>query len=279
MRFLKRLNINARDTLKLCIKSIRDEDLSGRLESVMPEVEAAELDYLNRAAVGEFYKISGTNGVAEKVTTAEMERVYDGTFVKSVKTRYIYDLIKKLPVNDICPLCNQRTVFTLDHFLPKSVHPALAVTTANLVPACDTCNKIKLDFEAHTAVDQTLHPYFDDVDDARWLFAKVNEEIPPSLIFSALPPSNWPEVKRQRVTAHFNTFRLGELYASHAAVELGNIRFGLIMMSKKCSSLEIREHLKERAISCADAQKNSWQTATYEALAESVWFCSGAFAS
>jgi len=39
----------------------------------------------------------------------------------------------------------------------------------------------------------------------------------------------------------------------------------------------ISKHLRERAESCAQIHKNSWQKATFDALADSDWFCSGGF--
>ena len=277
MRRLNRPMVSALEALDLCIESIRDSGLSQRLKLVAATIKETESAYLSHGEKSTLYTVAGTNGVAGKVTTDEMERVYTQTFVKSARTRHIYDSIKKIPENDICPLCGQRTVSTLDHYLPKSEHPALAVTSLNLVPACSDCNKTKLAFQAASAGDQTLHPYFDDVDDERWLFAKVQESSPAALIFMPEPPAAWTEIKRQRVGAHFRTFALAKLYASHSAVELNNIRFGLQEMAKRCSPSEISAHLRQEAISRAAAHTNSWQRATYEALADSEWYCSGGY--
>jgi hypothetical protein len=136
-------------------------------------------------------------------------------------------MIKKLPANDICPMCGQRTVGTLDHYLAQSLHPALVVTPANLLPSCGDCNKAKLDAQPRAVIEQTLHPYFDDADDGVWLYANVEEGTPTALLFYPDPPTVWPETKQARVRLHFRTFGLGALYASHSAVELNNIRYGL----------------------------------------------------
>ena len=39
-----------------------------------------------------------------------------------------------------CPFCGIGTVSTLDHYLPKSKYPALAITPKNMIPACRDCN-------------------------------------------------------------------------------------------------------------------------------------------
>jgi hypothetical protein len=274
MRSLRCPTTPAKEILELCIQSIRDNELTGRLKLIIPLVESAEQTYIRMAKLASLHTIAGTDSVGGHVSTEEMKRVYKQTFVRSAHTRDIYDAIKKLPENDICPLCGQRTVSTLDHYLPQCNHPSLTVTLANLIPACFDCNKIKLKMEADIADDQTLHPYFDLIDDERWLFAQVQEQKPASLIFTVNPPDG---PMRERVIKHFRVFELARLYASHAAVEVNDIRFGLERMLRSGSSHEIRTHLLEAAETRARAHSNSWRRATYEALADSEWFCNGGF--
>lgn len=245
---------------------------------ILPAVELAEAAYRIHGDRRSWYEIARTDGVGGLVTTAEMRKVYKDTFVRSAGTRSIYDAIKKLPENDICPLCGQRTVSTLDHYLPQSGHPALVVTAINLVPACSDCNKIKLAKLANCEVDQTLHPYFDSIDHDRWLFATVQESAPAALVFWVAPPESWGEVIFHRIDAHFREFELGKLYASHSAVELGNIRYGLQQIATAGSVAMIKQHLRREAASRSMSHPNSWQRATYEALADSDWFCNGGFA-
>jgi len=278
MRRLPRPVLSAHHALTQCIDSIRNDDLTARLNLAMPSIVAAEATYALHGEASTLYLIPGTNGVGGHVTTAEMERVYKGTFVKSKATRELYGAIKAAPENDICPLCSQRTVSQLDHHLPQSGHPALTVTPINLVPACSECNKTKLALQAGHAGEQTFHPYFEDADDDRWLFATVNETAPASLLFEPQPPGHWDAVKAERIRWHFATYKLAELYAAHAAVELNDIRFGLQEMAERHTPAAISAHLRQVAVSRAAAHLNSWRRATYEALADSEWFCSGGFA-
>ena len=274
MRRLPCPTIPASEIVERCIESIRDQQLRGRLANALPLIEIAEQDYLAKGPLSDLYAIEGSNTIGGHVSTDEMRRVYKGTFVQSVRTRDIYDAIKKAPENDICPLCEQRTVSTLDHYLPQSNHPSLTVVTANLIPACSECNKIKLAMEAAAANDQTLHPYFDEIDDRRWLFARVQEKEPASLSFFAEPPVG---PLQERIIRHFRVFDLAKLYASHAAVEVNDLRFGLEKILRSGNPGDVGQHLRETAESRAQANPNSWRRATYEALAESEWFCSGGF--
>ncbi len=277
MRRLPLPNMSGTQSLEACIRSIRDADLVGRLELVKATIGVAESDYLDRGSQGSLYLIGGTDGVDGRVSTAEMGRVYNGTFVKSKATREMYGLLKSSPENDICPLCSQRTVSQLDHYLPQSAHPAFTVTPVNLIPICGECNRAKLASEAAQAGDQTFHPYFEDADDDRWLYADVRETRPAALVFHPRPPTNWSEVKARRIISHFALYKLSELYASHSAVEIGDIRFGLLEMAQRNSLQQISDHLRREAGSRAAAHANSWRRATYEALADSEWFCGGGF--
>lgn len=272
-------DFTARATFEKCIASLHSGPLKDKLNLVIDNVAAAEAEYLEQGARTALFTITPADNVGGRVTRAEMERLYSGTFVKSVRTRTIYNAIKKLPENDTCPLCGQRTVSTLDHYLPQARHAALTVVPINLVPACSECNKSKLDTQPASAVEQTLHPYFDDFDNTRWLFATVEETAPARLVFRVSPPADWPQLSRERIERHFKAFGLGSLYASHSGTELTNIRHYLTLLSESGTSEKIKTFLAEQGESSRRAHKNSWRTAAYYAWSESDWFCEGGYAA
>jgi hypothetical protein len=134
-----------------------------------------------------------------------------------------------------------------------------------------------LDRQPANAAEQTLHPYFDDVDGEVWLKATLTTSNEPALTFRADPPQGWDPVLRQRVDGHFRTFGLAELYASNAAAELAGLRHEVATVHQSAGVLAVRDHLQVRAASRRSIEKNSWQTAMYEALAGSQWFWSGGY--
>lgn len=278
MRSLPKPDLTGAELLQLCAASIRDIDLKERLLRAEAVVKAAEELYREHGEGGELHVIKGTKTVGDFVTRKEMERVYNGTFVKSSRTRNTYAKLKKACVNDICPLCGQGTVHQLDHYLPITSFPVYGVTAINLVPACSDCNKYKLIHVPANAGEQTIHPYFDEVDDEQWLFGEVVESTPAAVRFAVNPPDRWDAVQVERLKTHFRIYRLGTLYATHAAVEISNMRHALKKMAATPGFAErIRQHLRERAESCAEVYENSWQRATFDALADSDWFCSSGF--
>jgi len=278
MRSLPKPDVTGAEVLQLCASSIRDPDLKERLLQAEAVVDTAEEMYRERGEGGELHAIEGTKTVGGFITRKEMERVYNGTFVKSSRTRSTYAKLKKACVNDICPLCGQGTVHQLDHYLPITSFPVFGVTAINLVPACSDCNKYKLIHAPANAGEQTIHPYFDEVDGEQWLFGEVVESTPAVVRFAVNPPDSWDATQAERMKTHFRIYRLGALYATHAAVEIGNMRYALKKMAATPGFAErISKHLRERAESCAQIYKNSWQRATFDALADSDWFCAGGF--
>jgi len=278
MRSLPKPDVTGAEVLRLCAASIKDPDLKERLLRAEAVVKVAEELYREHGESAELHAIKGTKTVGCLVSRKEMERVYNGTFVKSSRTRSTYAKLKSACVNDICPLCGQGTVHQLDHYLPITSFPVYGVTATNLVPACSDCNKYKLIHVPANAGEQTIHPYFDEVDDEQWLFGEVVESAPAAVRFAVNPPDHWDAVQVERLKTHFRIYRLGTLYTTHAAVEISNMRHALKKMASTPGFAErIRQHLRERAESCAEVYKNSWQRATFDALADSDWFCSGGF--
>lgn len=212
------------------------------------------------------------------VKKEEMINVYTQRMVKKDSAgRQTYDKLLASPVHGRCPLCGQGLVNTLDHHLPKSLYPALAVVPTNLIPSCFDCNKAKLDIKPISAEYETIHPYFDDIETDLWLHARVIEESPTGIQFFVKAPENWNDVKSKRVKHHFKTFKLSSLYTSLAASELSGIQYSLANLFSKVGDQGVEAYLREEASSREKVYLNSWQTAMYKALADSYWFCSGGF--
>jgi 5-methylcytosine-specific restriction endonuclease McrA len=266
------------DVFTTCISRIADAALRGRLTAVTPLITAAAAEFDTAAQNSTTHRIRAQAKIGRSVTTKEMSAVYTGRMAKKESPgRAIYDELMAAPSHGRCPLCGQRIAATLDHYLPHTQFPALAVTPINLVPACFDCNKSKHDTAAATPEQQTLHPYFDNVEGERWLVADVIEQNPPALRFYVEAPAAWSALTGARVQHHFEMFKLARLYASHSAEELMNIRQQIATLYGVAGRDEIRNHLLERMVSCEANHLNSWQSATYRALANSDWYIDGGF--
>lgn len=256
---------------------VRARRLRDRLASAEPDIEEAERRYIALAQSGNL-QMYPTGNSAGAVTPDELVAVYDQRFAKkSSPGRPIYDEILLAAPDSRCALCGHRSVASLDHHLPKRHFPALSVTPANLIPACSDCNKTKLDRRPLTRADQTIHPYFDDVNTDAWLVATVLEDQPMAVRFEAVPPASWPAHLADRCRTHFRIFGLGELYSAQAAVELSEMLQYFDDLLSVAGQVALSDHLKRIQRSCRAYRINSWRTALYDALSHSHWFVSGGF--
>ncbi|REE61304.1 HNH endonuclease [Streptomyces sp. 3212.3] len=277
---IERPKHTARSSYSTCIKRIKSEELKERFENAIEEVAAAADSFALSAEDKKLYALSEEDFVLTSITTAEMIALYNYRMAQKKSVgRFIYDDLMLSAPQGRCPMCGQRTVSTIDHHLPKTLYPALAVTPLNLIPACSDCNKLKGNVAPTTEGDEPIHPYFDDVEKDPWLCAGVVRANPPALVFRVSPPTSWAEVTKLRAHKHFSLFQLAPLYASQAAQELSNIRYSLECIFERSGADGVREHLAQEADSRRRAHVNSWQTAMYTALAEDEWFCEGGFAA
>jgi hypothetical protein len=261
----------------LCIGRVRSPGLRARLNTIVEHVGAAAEEYRAALSAEEAHSVTTAVGVAGVVTAHEMASVYEQRLAgKRGPGRAVYDNLMALPPNGICPYCVQRTVATLDHYLPKMRYSPLAVCPTNLVPCCADCNKAKLDIAPTCAEDAFPHPYFDNLQ-GRWLFAHVLAPSPPAVVFDCVPPADWTHEQAERYRRYFRALRLGELYSAHSAEELSMLQGLLRRIHERGGEEAVSRHLTEVAAGIHELRENSWRAALYDALADSSWYCGGGF--
>lgn len=269
-------NLDAGDVYTTCISRVRDAALKARLTGITDDVRTASADYLMRAQANRLHEVVRRANVGG-VTTSELEKVYTQRMAgKNAPGRAAYDEIFNSSAK--CLLCTQRKVDTLDHHLPKAHYPILSVTPLNLIPACASCNKAKLASIPASADEAALHPYFDNIEDVRWLHGVVQIGTPAVVKFRVEAPAGWAAQLTNRVELHFEGLNLGDLYSAEAADELLSIRHQLTGIYRSEGARAVREELLARFDSAAIAQLNGWRAVTYESFAMSDWFCEGGFA-
>ena len=269
---------SASETFEACISRIKDANLRKRFVTVQPTISAAESDYESKAHARNLNLVLASGSVGGIVTKDEMIKLYDQRMAaKNGPGRPIYDQIKLLPKGDRCPFCDHRNISTLDHVLPKTLYPNLAVTPLNLVASCFECNKTKAAIAPRNADEVVLHPYFDNITTEQWLRAQVVCQTPCAIVFDVVSPKNWNEITSARVCRQFALLELAKLYSSEAARELANIRYNLQMHFDAGGAEAVRRELVRQAISRRANRLNSWQTAMYETIAHDSWFCNGGF--
>ncbi|WP_282876565.1 HNH endonuclease [Pseudomonas peli] len=261
-------------TVEVCASGITIPERAQALLEALPVFRATEAQYRELGLTGQLFLLEESDAVTPAVDVDLMGVIYKSHFArKGSPSRALYEQIRMAPEYGICPLCGQRTVATVDHYLPQTRYPKLNLTPANLVPACSDCNKQKLASVPTRAEDQTLHPYFDNLGQDRWLVVEVQASSPPTIIFGVRPAAEWSPVLASRVHHHFRMMGLGGLYAAQAASELADISYSLEDVGGSAGADGVRQHLHGQFRSRYARDANSWKTALYEGLRDSDWFC------
>lgn len=264
------------EVFDLCISKVRSTTIKANLESIRPIIVRAAADYDAAGLAKQLHNVPETDLLGGTVSHQEMVRVYENRMVgKAAPGRTIYHKLRTSSPNRRCPYCNQRSVNTLDHFLPKQKHSALTITPANLVPSCTDCNKDKLTGGAGTAEETYLHPYYDDVSQYRWLQADVIEGAPVAVRFYTVSPPDCDPMLAERIAFQFKTLGLASLYSSQAADEFSGRQMRLAGLLHDGGAGEVRAYIQEEYESQAKNDANSWRSACYNAWLRSDWFCEG----
>lgn len=270
--------MSALDCFNTCIAGIRDVALKDRMESIRPFIEASEMEFEVAAANVDLHLITTSSTVGGFVTASEMKKTYDQLMVRAgSRGRDIYDQLMLAAQGDTCPFCGHRNVSTLDHSLPKSQYPALAVTPINLVPSCKDCNHRKGSLVLRAKGDQLLNAYYDDIEDELWLYSEIIHGSPAGARFFVRVNPAWDGITAERVNNHFNILKLGQLYAAQAGRELLNMRGALAEMYDAAGVEAVRDDLLRRHRSFSQVRTNSWEAALYAAAAASDWYCDNGF--
>lgn len=269
MRKLDPPNINHSDVLLSCISNIEDITLYDRVNSNLVIFETASNNYIENGLTGNLQNIQSHESVNNFISKSEMKFLYNKMVNKRNPARDYYDRL--LHKSKKCPFCGYGVSYTLDHFLPKSEYPIYAVDPINLVPCCRDCNSTKLTKTVEKN-DLFLHPYFDNVDDERWLFCEVGYFDTLAFYFKVEKPPSWSRSKYIKMKYHFDTFNLNSLFSGFASDEFSDSIYELKHLYDLSGAENLKEELDLKYDSCNNNLKNHWKTAMYDALRRETFF-------
>ncbi|WP_143959488.1 HNH endonuclease [Litoribacter populi] len=278
MRKIAKPSIKVSAVIDDCIDNMTDIVLKSEIQKSIGVFTTAEFELENKILINELYKIQMKEEISTSLNIDELKKLYTNRLVnKQNKGRKYYDSIFVSAPNGKCPLCSQRIVRALDHYLPKSKYPIYSITPINLVPACTDCNKDKLVEVPTKGEEETLHPYFDDVEGGSWLKMEILHCKPFVIEYFVSPPNDWDELLKKRIKFHFKVYNLNELYSIHAQEEFENIRNQLTELHTSLGNVVLKNHLLDSYYTREKVNKNSWQTAFYYALTNDLNFTNGGF--
>jgi hypothetical protein len=229
--------------------------------------------YNHMAQASTLYQIAQEDAV--HVSNAQLGNLYERVLVNGGE-RATYLAIRGTTLFGRCPLCAQRDVGTLDHYLPKTSFPEFAVLPLNLVPCCFDCNHAKHEHVPAAASEQMFHPYFDDWNHLELIRAAIEIGETVYAEFSVNVDGLLPVVA-DRATEHFETLGLAALYSDHASVELVQRRADFALTFDNGGSEALQAELLRESQSRRMPFPNAWQPVLYQALANSGAFVNGGF--
>lgn len=270
--------ITASDAFLVCINNTRNYSRFLNAES---DIVADEQAYLSAFSPAKLSDLKQRALIGLDITREEMAILYKERFAKP-PGRYLYDQIMQGAKFGMCVFCGARDATSLDHYLAKNAYASLAVAPLNLVPSCMKCNSSGKPPFPSNATNQLIHPYFDDVSSARWLRAHVNHTSeytiePATFHFSVSRPEDWSDELFERMLNHFSQFELSDLYSVKASDLLSKRQYRLSEVFYVNGKTGVRDELIKEFATHLSENRNSFQTAIYDAAAVDDWFCSGGF--
>lgn len=248
-----------------------------RIIGYIPEVCEAEKNY------NKYFEERAKNHPARmnvprtKIIARDMEYLYDRFSSDSARKNMPIDYYSLLTsVADYCPYCGRilgSDSAQLDHFLPKSLYPILAVTPENLVPCCGKCNNMKSNKD-YTATP-VIHPYYDSFDKEVWIKASVIQSVNDSTIgfyFYIDCPEEWPVMKKKIVENHFKIYRLDERYATWAAGFFRDYKKSIERNYRTGGKNDVRRRMQEKIDEENDRHPNYYEAVVLRALYSDKWF-------
>lgn len=296
MRNLSKPDFNTIDVLKSCLSTMRsttDKKIFQENYSVFTYFEKQYEEMIRTNKINFFPKHIIIQD--DVITKKKMAYFYNSNMLnKDHEAREYYNNLKNSSAT--CLYCGYRETSTLDHYLPKAHFPIFSITPINLIPSCWICNIDKStdgidtintknnyltienfpDFRARDISSYNLlHPYFDNVDDDRWLFCNCfftndDYETIPAFKFYVKKPHSWNEEKFERMKTHFDFYELNKLFITLASPELSDSLFNF----KESISIDPKgdifyDTISERFESAAHHLINHWKTAFYDSLIDS----------
>jgi hypothetical protein len=181
-----------------------------------------------------------------------------------------------------CPFCGIGEASTLDHYLPKELHPQFAVYSRNLIPCCSPCNVKKSQrlFDQHTGARVFLHPYYDTIPELRFLALDVTLHADAlGLRYALRRPAQMPGGVFAHLATHFRLLGLADRYRTMSLAYLRDERRALGRFYGSGAdaarvAVELSQNAEDHEV---EHGPNHWRAVLCRTLSDNQAFCNGGF--
>jgi len=216
------------------------------------------------------------------VSHADLITLYEQKLVKNASGRKLYQKIKNTAPDGFCQLCHAGLAETLDHYLPKEQFPSLSIAPFNLIPACLRCNKEKHTKVPSSVKEQSLHPLYDKhVYRMDWIEVAIT---PDTGRVSYSAGHTLDDTTHARVQTHLTDHNIGQLYSTHATIEVAQLARTLCEGPFPLSPNDAHEEVRERYGRLGRWRRDgyltvkAWEVALLRCLLRADWFWQGGYA-
>ncbi|MGO7661600.1 HNH endonuclease [Rhizobium ruizarguesonis] len=197
--------------------------------------------------------------------------------------RAIYDKLIYAGDERECRICGASIAGSLDHYLPVSAFPELAVVPANLVPTCLPCNKDKREYTPQTVDDSLFNPFFDNWTAYAMLTARLHHSKGVRVRYSLAQPPGCPDTIYRRAEKTFEVYKLAKNLSVAAAIQFRHVMTSCAYQADKVTEKHARraaviDWVMHQYKTLSAKNPNDWQAAMYGAFADSSWFLDGGHA-
>lgn len=267
MKNIDKPDFKVKDVLTASVSRSPTHLSSKNIIKASDDLEKSEYEYDIKKETNALYTLPQKKVVDGVIDIDGLKNIYSNRMLNEENdARLYYDKILSSAPRGRCPYCTLNPVSTLDHYLPKSLYPLYLVTPINLIPACKECNTSKMTEFPTCSEDETLHPYYDNVENERWLFMRVVNLHPIIFGYYVDSPDSWGYLMKKRLETHIYSFNLNNQFLTHAQEEFENRRVYMERIFLNGGKEELKKFLYESYFSSLANSKNSWQTAFYYGL-------------
>lgn len=274
----RRPDVKIQDCVIACASKIQDHEFADRIEAAGSRFERYSNEYQEKVLSDSMHQIDPSRFSFPNLSASELQYLYTGRLVgSSGDARRIYDKILANAELGLCSYCIFNSADSLDHFVPKSVVPGLAIEPWNLVPSCTDCNRKLSSTFSVEGNKQPFHPYGQSLNLGRWLYAEVASLKPISIKFFVKPNTDLDLVLQDRIHWQFDQLKLERLYSVVSGSDLVEISHTLTKQFPIARQSTIEEYLFEQSEIQFGINTNRRKGVLYEALAQDPEYCGGSF--
>lgn len=262
----------AKQTAEACVSRMKRKRIKDGILNALAAIERNSIAYQAAVLADTLHSLNASSfEFPVSLNEEDMNVLYAERLAKAGTEAYsIYLRLRRAGPDKRCSYCRSQIANTLDHFIPRTVIPALSIEPWNLVPSCGICNNALQDRWTSEPDERPLHPYhMPDV--GRWLYGKFVGFDPAVIEFSASPDRYLvSDELDNRIRTQFRELRLARLFGSVAASEL-TVAQTTIRTTFRQVSL-VRDHLEETAEREFAVDNNALRGVIYETMAGSDRF-------